>query len=170
MAAAHPFGVFVGCRFKRIGCIRRIKVKAASSFCFTLYRTVIFWVGYCGDIVLDVLSGLLWLQCAGCAEWVAVATLCWMCWVGCCGHSVLDVHLGGTWFVYLQVTEYPSCFLGGREVLFVNALKETMTASFQILANCIQSSSHFMPFCIVVEVINHINKSVNSPFRSSATR
>jgi len=27
MAAAHPFGAFVGCRFKRIGCVRRIKVK-----------------------------------------------------------------------------------------------------------------------------------------------
>jgi len=27
MAAAHPFVAFVGCRFKRIGCVRRIKVK-----------------------------------------------------------------------------------------------------------------------------------------------
>jgi len=29
MAAAHPFGAFVGCRFKRIGCVRRIKVEVA---------------------------------------------------------------------------------------------------------------------------------------------
>ena len=29
MAAAHPFGAFVGCRFKRIGCVCRIKVKIA---------------------------------------------------------------------------------------------------------------------------------------------
>jgi len=27
MAAAHPFGAFVGCRFKRIGCVRQIKVN-----------------------------------------------------------------------------------------------------------------------------------------------
>jgi len=27
MTAAHPFGAFVGCRFKRIGCIRQIKFK-----------------------------------------------------------------------------------------------------------------------------------------------
>jgi len=27
MAAAHPFGAFVRYRFKRIGCVRRIKVK-----------------------------------------------------------------------------------------------------------------------------------------------
>jgi len=27
MPAAHQFGAFVGCRFKRIGCIRRIKVN-----------------------------------------------------------------------------------------------------------------------------------------------
>jgi len=27
MAAAHPFGAVVGCRFKRIGCVRRIKVN-----------------------------------------------------------------------------------------------------------------------------------------------
>jgi hypothetical protein len=27
MAAAHPFGAFIGCRFKRIGCVRQIKVK-----------------------------------------------------------------------------------------------------------------------------------------------
>ena len=37
MAAAHPFDAFVGCRFKRIGCVRRIKVKALvvqhTSFC-----------------------------------------------------------------------------------------------------------------------------------------
>jgi len=31
MAAAHPFGAFVGCRFKRIGCVRRIKVKFQAS-------------------------------------------------------------------------------------------------------------------------------------------
>jgi len=28
MAAAHPYGAFVGCGIKRIGCARRIKVKA----------------------------------------------------------------------------------------------------------------------------------------------
>jgi len=28
MAAAHPFGVFVGYRLKRIGCVSRIKVNA----------------------------------------------------------------------------------------------------------------------------------------------
>jgi hypothetical protein len=27
MAAAHPFGAFVRCRFKRIGCVRTIKVN-----------------------------------------------------------------------------------------------------------------------------------------------
>ena len=27
MAVAHPFGAFVRCRFKRIGCVRGIKVK-----------------------------------------------------------------------------------------------------------------------------------------------
>ena len=27
MAAAHPYGAFVGCGIKRIGCTRRIKVK-----------------------------------------------------------------------------------------------------------------------------------------------
>jgi len=27
MAAAHPFGAFVRYRFKRIGCVRRIKVE-----------------------------------------------------------------------------------------------------------------------------------------------
>jgi len=31
MATAHPFGVFVGYRFKRIGCIRRIKVKVTCE-------------------------------------------------------------------------------------------------------------------------------------------
>ena len=27
MAAAHPFGAFVRCRFKRIGCVRTIEVN-----------------------------------------------------------------------------------------------------------------------------------------------
>ena len=27
MAAAHPFGAFVGCGIKRIGCVRQIKVN-----------------------------------------------------------------------------------------------------------------------------------------------
>ena len=27
MAAAHPFGAFVGCQYKRIGCICQIKAK-----------------------------------------------------------------------------------------------------------------------------------------------
>jgi len=27
MAAVHPFGAFVGCQFKRIRCVHRIKVK-----------------------------------------------------------------------------------------------------------------------------------------------
>ena len=36
MAAAHPFGAFVGCRFKRIGCICRIKVNSTN---FMFYRT-----------------------------------------------------------------------------------------------------------------------------------
>jgi len=30
MAAAHPFGAFVRCRFKWIGCVRRIKVKCRT--------------------------------------------------------------------------------------------------------------------------------------------
>jgi len=30
MAAAHPFGAFIGCRFKRIRCVHRIKVYAAT--------------------------------------------------------------------------------------------------------------------------------------------
>jgi len=32
MATAHPFGAFVGCRFKRIGCVRRIKVNAKKLY------------------------------------------------------------------------------------------------------------------------------------------
>jgi len=32
MATAHPFGAFVGCRFKRIGCVHRIKVNVAFTF------------------------------------------------------------------------------------------------------------------------------------------
>jgi len=31
MAAAHPFGAFIGCRFRRIGCVRRIKVKETED-------------------------------------------------------------------------------------------------------------------------------------------
>jgi len=31
MAAAHPFGAFVGCRFKRIGCVHRIKFNVPVS-------------------------------------------------------------------------------------------------------------------------------------------
>jgi len=31
MAAAHPFGAFVGCQFKRIRCVRRIKVDVESA-------------------------------------------------------------------------------------------------------------------------------------------
>jgi len=30
MAAAHPYGAFVGCGIKRIGCARRIKVNDHS--------------------------------------------------------------------------------------------------------------------------------------------
>jgi hypothetical protein len=30
MAAAHPFGAFVSYRFKRIGCVRTIKVKSVG--------------------------------------------------------------------------------------------------------------------------------------------
>ena len=63
------------------------------------------------------------------------------------------MHPEGTWFVYLQVTGYPLLFFGGGGILFDDALKETMTASFQILANCIQSSFNFMPCCVVVEVV-----------------
>jgi len=29
MAAAHPFGAFVGCRFKNIGCVCQMKVNEA---------------------------------------------------------------------------------------------------------------------------------------------
>jgi len=32
MAAAHPYGAFVGCGIKRIGCARRIKVKQYVVF------------------------------------------------------------------------------------------------------------------------------------------
>jgi len=31
MAAAHPYGAFVGCGIKRIGCARRIKGKFESD-------------------------------------------------------------------------------------------------------------------------------------------
>jgi len=31
MAVAHPFGTFVRCRFKRIGCVRRINVKITTQ-------------------------------------------------------------------------------------------------------------------------------------------
>jgi len=47
----------------------------------------------------------------------------------------------------------PPTVFGGGGILFDDALKETMTASFQILANCIQSSFNFMPCCVVVEVV-----------------
>ena len=32
MAAAHPFGAFVGCRYKIIGCVRRIKCLVFPSW------------------------------------------------------------------------------------------------------------------------------------------
>jgi hypothetical protein len=31
MAAAHPFGAFIGYRLKRVGCVHRIKVKYHPS-------------------------------------------------------------------------------------------------------------------------------------------
>ena len=41
MAAANQFGAFVRCRFKRIGCVRGIKVKSC------LYE--IIWKKYCRE-------------------------------------------------------------------------------------------------------------------------
>jgi len=37
MAAAHPFGAFVRCGIKRIGCVRRIKVKQYFESDVTCY-------------------------------------------------------------------------------------------------------------------------------------
>lgn len=76
-----------------------------------------------------------------------MATVCWMC--------IQEVP--GLYMSRLLDTSYCFFFGGGGGLLFDNALKETMTASFQILASCIQSSSHFMPFCVVAEVVNNIN-------------
>ena len=36
MAAAHPYGAFVGCGIKRIGCVCRIKVNAWNMEHFPL--------------------------------------------------------------------------------------------------------------------------------------
>jgi len=42
MAAAHPFGAFVRYRFKRIGCVRRIKVKEILLCLYTVhFETVV---------------------------------------------------------------------------------------------------------------------------------
>jgi hypothetical protein len=37
MAEAHPFGAFVRCRFKRIGCVRTIKFIALDKLIMTVY-------------------------------------------------------------------------------------------------------------------------------------
>jgi len=56
MAAAHPYGAFVGCGIKRIGCARRIKV---NSQIFSLRRCFIF-VG----VVLDLDKNIFpWQVC-----------------------------------------------------------------------------------------------------------
>jgi len=36
MAAAHPFGAFVGCRFKRIECVCQIKVNLVVTYCIDM--------------------------------------------------------------------------------------------------------------------------------------
>jgi len=36
MAAAHPYGAFIGCGIKRIGCARRIKVNNTFSKTYNL--------------------------------------------------------------------------------------------------------------------------------------
>jgi len=40
MAAAHPFGAFVRYRIKRIGCVRRIKVRVQPEKCVFATDTV----------------------------------------------------------------------------------------------------------------------------------
>ena len=47
MAAAHPFGAFVSCRFKRIGCVRTIKVKNTIRI-FRLQKRILRIMTGCG--------------------------------------------------------------------------------------------------------------------------
>ena len=51
MAAAHPFIAFVGCRFKRIGCVRRIK-----SLVFPSWNSICLWRNTCNrdEVCFDV--------------------------------------------------------------------------------------------------------------------
>jgi len=50
MAAAHPFGAFVGCRFKRIRCVSRINVKRESvCVCVCGGGTMVCWKQYTGN-------------------------------------------------------------------------------------------------------------------------
>ena len=44
MAAAHPFGAFIGCRFKRIGCVRQIKVKGIVLYFWSSSRYIKSWI------------------------------------------------------------------------------------------------------------------------------
>ena len=59
MAEAHPFGAFVRCRFKRIGCVRTIKVKALDKLIMTVY-SVRMPVGFVRGIKSKAVRSDLW--------------------------------------------------------------------------------------------------------------
>jgi len=68
MAAAHPFGAFIGCQFKRIRCVRQIKVnvcvRVRMHMCVRVHVMMLFCkstlcVQSCACIVTTVQSSVL---------------------------------------------------------------------------------------------------------------